>query len=549
MPDCFNVLNSEDYTEFIYRDNYFARKVLESIEDYCITKINEKWSVVSVRNELVGEVLYRNFDYSVFPEIYAPEDVGAINETGVFQIRQISSLSLTGMGTCVAVIDSGINWRHSAFLNPDNSTKIRVIFDEESGRSFEAQDIDRALAGEKTDIPGDETGHGTAMAGIACGSVDINGGFSGAAPFATLIVVKLKQAKKNFRDFYGVKDDATAYSEVDVMRGVQFAIEYASNNNLPMVLLLGIGSSLGAHYGYSPLSDMLSDEALKVGRAVVVSSGNEGNSRLHFYTKTMRDVFSDIELRSRAGADFSLNIWSKPPFFYELEIVSPSGQVVRGLPVDGDSRRVNFVFEATTVFVYGKRFEGLSGANLISLRFKNAGEGIWTLRLKDALNENGEFDAWIMNRSLIGEGIFFLVSNPETTVTDPGNQPDVITVTAYDYRDDSFFLQGSRGYNWYDFVKPDFAVPGVNVLCPLPFSSNGYEPKTGSSIAAALYAGIAALLLEYGVVNGRIPYCRTREIKSITIAGCNRKATLDYPNKIWGYGTVDILNSFEILRR
>ena len=45
-----------------------------------------------------------------------------------------------------------------------------------------------------------------------------------------------------------------------------------------------------------------------------------------------------------------------------------------------------------------------------------------------------------------------------------------------------------------------------------------------------------------------IPYLRTPEIKSITIAGCEQKNNLKYPNKIWGYGTVNILNSIERLR-
>lgn len=42
----------------------------------------------------------------------------------------------------------------------------------------------------------DESGHGTFLAGVACGSADAGAEFSGAAPLAHIAVVKCKQAKK-----------------------------------------------------------------------------------------------------------------------------------------------------------------------------------------------------------------------------------------------------------------------------------------------------------------------------------------------------------------
>lgn len=45
----------------------------------------------------------------------------------------------------------------------------------------------------------DENGHGTFLAGVACGSTDGTADFSGAAPLAQIAVVKCKQAKPYLR--------------------------------------------------------------------------------------------------------------------------------------------------------------------------------------------------------------------------------------------------------------------------------------------------------------------------------------------------------------
>ncbi|HBA98118.1 MAG TPA: hypothetical protein DCZ23_08420, partial [Lachnospiraceae bacterium] len=59
--------------------------------------------------------------------------------------------------------------------------------------------------------------------------------------------------------------------------------------------------------------------------------------------------------------------------------------------------------------------------------------------------------------------------------------------------------------------KPDFAAPGINIYGPLPRLGNlyplndeeknltaRYDFRSGSSMAAAITAGAAALLMEWG---------------------------------------------------
>ena len=285
ISECINELNSNDYTEFIFRDGVFARNGLD-LSDYCITTIDEKWSVISVRNDDVGRPEYESFGYSVQPLIYGLTDIGAVNATGVLRIREQPVLGLTGAGTCIAVIDTGINWRHLSFVNKNNTSKIRVLWDQETDRIYDTDMINRSLASQTSDIPGDEIGHGTYTAGIACGNVNSAVFFSGVAPGAELIVVKVKQAKQNLRDFYYVKDGVPAYSEVDIMRGLNFVKQYAKENGLPVSIIIGFGTSLGSHSGASPLSNMIADISGQSGTCVTLSAGNEGGEGLHFSGRT-----------------------------------------------------------------------------------------------------------------------------------------------------------------------------------------------------------------------------------------------------------------------
>lgn len=549
MTECINELNSEDYTDFIFRDNYFLQKVLEGLEDYCISKINDKWSIISVRNNIVGPAVYGNFGYSVYPGIYGLADLGATNATGVLAVREQPVLNLTGNGTLVAIIDTGINWRHKAFITRFNTSRIRVIWDQESNIVYDNNLINNALMDSTIDIPEDEIGHGTFMAGIACGNADPANLFSGVAIEAGLIVVKVKQAKKSLRDFYSINDDVYAYSETDIMRALQFVTEFAEANRVPVSVLIGMGTSIGSHNGSSPLADMVRDEVGKIGKTVTIAAGNEGNERLHFSGKA--GVFNPASAEIRVGSSiygFTANIWSKSPTAFSFEIVSPSGQVTRRVPVSNESVKLSFIFENTVVYAYNRKFESLSGANLISLRFTKPAEGIWKINVFCDETDPKEFDFWILNRSLIGEDVYFLASSPDVTILDPANLSEAITVSAYDYRDDSIYFKNSRGYNWDGYVKPDFAAPGVNMTGPSFLDDNGYEIRSGSSVAAAFFSGIASLLLEFGIVRNAIPFIRTSEIKSIIIAGCERKAGIIYPNNVWGYGAVNIYNSLVKLR-
>lgn len=96
------------------------------------------------------------------------------------------------------------------------------------GADYTREQINAALLSENPYdvVPSrDMNGHGTFLAGVACGSESENGDFIGAAPQSEIIMVKLKEAKQYLRDFFFVKDGVPAYQENDIMMAVSYLME------------------------------------------------------------------------------------------------------------------------------------------------------------------------------------------------------------------------------------------------------------------------------------------------------------------------------------
>ena len=89
----------------------------------------------------------------------------------------------------------------------------------------------------------------------------------------------------------------------------------------------------------------------------------------------------------------------------------------------------------------------------------------------------------------------------------------------------------------------------MDILVPDHMGAASYVRRSGSSIATAFTAGTAALLQEYGSRNGNMRIMTTPAIKNILISGCGRKHGITYPNREWGYGTLNLYNSIDNLRR
>jgi len=94
-------------------------------------------------------------------------------------------------------------------------------------------------------------------------------------------------------------------------------------------------------------------------------------------------------------------------------------------------------------------------------------------------------------------------------------------------------------------MAPDLVAPGVEVKGIYPY---GYGTKTGTSVAAALTAGAAALILEWGIIQGNVPSMDGDLVRTFLISGCTRDQNMVYPNIKWGYGRLNLYNSFAVIK-
>ena len=188
---------------------------------------------------------------------------------------------LTGRGTIIAVADSGIDWFHEDFRNPDGTTRILALWDQTLGQVFTREEINQALAGGDRNqayriLPSvDSSGHGTAVAGIAVGNGRARQGrYRGVAYESELLVIKLGNSQVNL--------PVEGFPRTtEVMRAVNFAVVRAVGENRPLALNLSFGNTYGSHDGSSLLETFLNDIGNYGRTTIVVGSGNEGASSGH----------------------------------------------------------------------------------------------------------------------------------------------------------------------------------------------------------------------------------------------------------------------------
>lgn len=502
---------------------------------------------------------------------------------------------LNGRGVLLAVLDSGITWDLEVFRKPDGSTRIRYLWDqtvpwdqtipgkqaasreqetlrnptlpqnqvapEETGDTgygrtpdgfpigteYTEEEINRALNSSVLEryglIPSrDLTGHGTAVAGIAAGR-SADGLYTGAAPEAELIIVKL-----------GLPREEGFPRTTEIMRGVTYALRKAQQLNMPLVINLSFGNSYGSHDGSSLLERFL-DNASEIGKTVIcVGSGNEGAARGHFAGNITRD--SRVEL-AVGNYEKSLNIqlWKNYSDVFQIRLQSPGGEEAE-LTTNIQGGKYTLRLEQTRILVYlGEPLPYAVAQEIYLEMIPVTGgyidAGIWTIRLEPVMTVTGQYYLYLPAGNGRGDSTGFYRSTPQMTLTVPSTAAKVITVGAYDPVYDTYADFSGRGYadstrtigvTAAGLTKPDLVAPGVNIQAPDVYGS--FLPVTGTSFATPIVSGAAALLMEWGIVQGNDPFLYGEKIKAYLRKGARPlRGEREYPNDRVGYGRLCVADS------
>lgn len=556
-------ITSNEYADLIVEYSTNMR-VFDRYPAATVHTMTDRYSIVYVPVAQLTNRIISQYGYSSLPALFGLTSEESLEASGVFRLRRIPAFTLRGQGILIGMIDTGIDYTNPLFIKADGTSKIVALWDQtiESddqypqgiyyGTEYRQTQINLALSSENPleVVPSiDNNGHGTMLAGIAAGNEDSDHLFSGVVPDAELIVVKLKQAKQNIREFFHIPKNEICYQENDLMWATRYIVETSRQLGQPVSICIGLGTSQGSHDGRGPISTLLSFYGDIPGNSITVSAGNEGNMRRHFYSTIDPAMgYSVVELNVGDNEhSFSMELWGSAPTTYSIDILSPTGEYIPRIVEELYlHREVRFIFEDTTIFVDYEMVESVTGDQLILMRFQNPAPGIYRFQVYGRGDMIGSFHIWLPMGGFISNNTYFIQSNPYTTITTPGNAAVPITATAYNIANRNLYPGAGRGFTRISAAKPDLAAPGVDIFSPTLY--NEYALATGTGAAAAHVAGISAMLLEWGIVNENYPGIDTVEIKKFLTRGAIRRDVYQYPNPDWGYGILDIYNVFETLR-
>lgn len=531
------------------------------------------YAILTVPENLVDAVSdLEQVEYVEMPKRFFYDVDIRVEDTACLAPVTLGGPGLTGSGVLVLVADSGIDWKRRDFRNRQGDTRIRYLWDQtlqpsgkmrppegfRLGVEFSAEQINAALQAQSSReqfelLPSiDVSGHGTAVAGIAAGA-DPETDYLGTAPEAELLIVKL-----------GTADERGFPRTTELMRAVTWGIRRAQELRMPLAVNLSFGNCYGAHDG-SSLVERFLDNAAEIGRTVIcVGSGNEGASAGH----VAGSVFSGggagrgalqtgrVEL-AVAGYERNLRVqlWQNYSDVYRIFLISPGGRRAElTAPVGGG--KFTLTLEQTNILAFQGEPAPYAAAQELYLEFLPSGgnylnSGIWTFLLEPVQVVTGQYYLYLSDSVTRSEGTFFYAPTPQVTLTIPSTAAKVITVGAYDTTYDAYADFSGRGYADRErtvgvvtagLVKPDFVAPGVRI--PAPDLYGGYTLVTGTSFAAPIAAGAAALLMEWGIVRGNDPFLYGEKVKAYLRAGAQPlRGETALPNERVGFGKLCVSES------
>lgn len=502
-----------------------------------IVELYNEYAIITVPENLVEAV-------SDWPEVEYIEkpkrlyfQIAQGKRASCISLVQIPPLSLTGRGVLVAIIDSGIDYRHQEFLNPDGSSRILYLWDQMAvgtppsgytmGREFTQEDLNQSLSKGGTAVTADTSGHGTAVAAIAAGN-------SGVAYESELLVVRLGQPR------------AESFPRTtELMQAVNYVIEKAVEIGRPVAINLSFGNTYGSHAGNSLVETYLDDMSNFWKSVLVIGTGNEGNAAGH--TEAILQMGRDTEVPFLIQSyEISLNIqiWKSYVDDILLELISPDGQRVGYFqPVLGPQR---FTLGQTEILIYYGEPSPFSLYQEIFVDFipkqNYLDSGQWRFRLIPERIADGRVNFWMPTHTILNSGTRFLYPSPEHTLTIPSTALRAISVGAYDSIRNVYADFSGRGNNINGIGKPDLAAPGVGIRTAAP--GNQYVTVDGTSFAAPFVTGSSALLMQYGIVDGNDPFLYGEKVKAYLLYGAQPLPGItEYPNPLIGWGTLCVRES------
>lgn len=503
------------------------------------------YAIVTIPENLIGAFSrMEEIEFIEKPKKLYPQVTAGLGASCFYPLLQpVSGKALSGQGVYMAILDSGIDYTDPMFRYADGTTKIAWLWDQGkradaekgekppqgffTGVEYSRKMLNANLQKNSERLTTDVTGHGTNVAKIA-----VQG-----APESELIVVKLDTAR------------GTYPSTVSLLRAFTYVAKKAQVENMPVAINLSYGNTYGAHDGSSLLERFI-DNITEVGRNVIcIGAGNEGASAGHFAGKLSENEIQRISFAMGTyERSFSLQLWKWYADRMDISILSPAGEqyLIRNQDAGGEAQQA--VMEQTQLLIFSGRPQPYRKREEVYIDFipveTYLNTGIWTIEITPRRIVNGELRLYMPSAVVRSENTRFLLPSPAQTLTIPSTAQKVITVGAYNAYVRSYAAFSGRGdadSRRAENSKPDLAAPGVNIRIG---EGEGGAVVSGTSYATPFVTAAAALLMEYGIVQGNDPFLYGEKVKAYLHAGARQLPGYDiWPNDQVGWGALCLKSS------